>query len=317
MRASLLALSLSILGLGTIVPGHATIVLAAPDPAQELARLDKQLTDDVATLDALNDQVQKAQADLDRLNRLLLEDQQRQAQLAEQLSQLARAAYQRPPPNVIAIINSGHPDEALSQEALARLIASKQQQLLAEAERLRVQDQQARDQQVQRLAQITSARDQASQVAVQTLTLRNAASNAVLRARAQTVTNQAMATQAAAVQPVFTPLTGAGPISNHFPAGYCTWYVASRRDIPWFGNAFDWWQNAQPYGYAEGQVPQVGAIMVTRESIAYGHVAYVEAVNRDGSWTVSEMNFVGWNVKSGRTIKPGQLPLVGFIYGKA
>jgi surface antigen len=57
--------------------------------------------------------------------------------------------------------------------------------------------------------------------------------------------------------------------------------------------------------------------MVTRESIAYGHVAYVEAVNRDGSWTISEMNFVGWNVKSVRTIKPGQLPLVGFIYGKA
>jgi surface antigen len=313
VRNLLIALSLSILGLGTIVPGQAGVALAA-DPAQELARLDKQLTDDVAKLDALNDQVQKAQADLDRLNRLLLEDQQRQAQLAQLLSELARAAYQRPAPNVIAIINAGHPDQALSQEAQARLIASKQQELLAEAERLRAQDQQAHDQQAQRLTQITSARDQASQVAVQTLSLRNAASNAVLRARAQNVSNQAMATQAAAVQPVFG---GAGPISNHFPAGYCTWYVASRRDIPWFGNAIDWWQNAQPYGYTEGQVPQVGAIMVTRESVAYGHVAYVEAVNPDGSWTVSEMNFVGWNLKSVRTIKSGQLPLVGFIYGKA
>jgi hypothetical protein len=29
------------------------------------------------------------------------------------------------------------------------------------------------------------------------------------------------------------------------------------------------------------------------------------------------MNFVGWNLKSVRTIKSGQLPLVGFIYGKA
>jgi hypothetical protein len=29
------------------------------------------------------------------------------------------------------------------------------------------------------------------------------------------------------------------------------------------------------------------------------------------------MNFVGWNVKSLRSIRPGQVPLVGFIYGKA
>ena len=72
MRALLVALSLSILGLGAIAPGPARIALAAPDPAQELARLDKQLTDDVAKLDALNDQVQKSQADLDRLNRILL-----------------------------------------------------------------------------------------------------------------------------------------------------------------------------------------------------------------------------------------------------
>jgi hypothetical protein len=29
------------------------------------------------------------------------------------------------------------------------------------------------------------------------------------------------------------------------------------------------------------------------------------------------MNYAGWNVVSGRTIHPGQVPLVGFIYGKA
>jgi surface antigen len=56
--------------------------------------------------------------------------------------------------------------------------------------------------------------------------------------------------------------------------------------------------------------------MVTWESYL-GHVAYVEAVNADGSWRVSEMNFVGFGVISERTIKPGQLgsALVGFIYG--
>ena len=67
------------------------------------------------------------------------------------------------------------------------------------------------------------------------------------------------------------------------------------------------------YGFAEGNSPKVGAVMVTRES-GYGHVAYVEAVYGDGSWLVSEMNFVGWDRVSSRTIYPGQVPLVGFIY---
>ena len=53
--------------------------------------------------------------------------------------------------------------------------------------------------------------------------------------------------------------------------------------------------------------------MVTRES-GWGHVALVESVNGDGSWTVSEMNFVAWNVVDRRTIFPGQVPVVGFIY---
>jgi surface antigen len=102
-------------------------------------------------------------------------------------------------------------------------------------------------------------------------------------------------------------------VRNHFAFGYCTWYVATKRNVPWFGNAIDWWPNARSYGYAEGQMPVVGAIMVTRES-SWGHVAYVESVNGDGSWTVSEMNYRAWNVVSRRTLKPGQAPIVGFIY---
>ena len=105
---------------------------------------------------------------------------------------------------------------------------------------------------------------------------------------------------------------GSGP--NHFSFGYCTWYVANRRYVPWFGDAAQWWPNARAYGYAEGQTPAVGAIMVTQES-APGHVAYVESVN-GSSFTVSEMNFVGWNVVSSRTITPAShVPILGFIYG--
>ena len=98
-----------------------------------------------------------------------------------------------------------------------------------------------------------------------------------------------------------------------FPYGYCTWYVATRRHVYWSGNASDWWPNARAAGRPEGQTPEVGAIMVTWES-SYGHVAYVEQVNSDGSWVVSEMNFVAWGVVDHRTIRPGQVPLIGFIY---
>lgn len=108
----------------------------------------------------------------------------------------------------------------------------------------------------------------------------------------------------------------AGPYSNNtFPYGYCTWYVATRRHVYWSGNASDWWPNARAANppRPEGQKPEVGAIMVTWES-SYGHVAYVEQVNSDGSWVVSEMNFVAWGVVDHRTIRPGQVPLIGFIY---
>jgi surface antigen len=317
MRPRLAVLTAGVSCLLAVALGSAPVPAAAQDSAQQLARLNDQLAQDHARLDALNDQVQKAQAELDRVNRTLTEDQQSESQLQQQMLQLARAAYQRPSASVTAILDAGHPDLASSNAAQARLIAARQQQLLAEAKRLHEQDQQAHDQQAAKVAEITSARDQTSQVAARTLELRNAVGDSVLKARAQSLAQQAQATQAAAVQPVFSSSgTPDSNIPNHFPAGYCTWYVASRRSIPWYGNAIDWWDNARPYGYAEGSQPLVGAIMVTRESVAYGHVAYVEAVNRDGSWTVSEMNFTGWNVKSGRTLHPGQVPVVGFIYGK-
>ena len=89
--------------------------------------------------------------------------------------------------------------------------------------------------------------------------------------------------------------------------------MATRRYVPWFGDAGQWWPNALAMGYPEGSTPQVGAIMVTRES-AIGHVAYVESVNADGSFVVSEMNYVAWGVIDTRTIHPGQVPLIGFIY---
>jgi surface antigen len=103
-----------------------------------------------------------------------------------------------------------------------------------------------------------------------------------------------------------------------FPWGWCTWYVATRRPVPWRGNAIEWYGNARAMGFPVGSQPQAGAIMVTTESpIGLGHVAYVEQVYGDGSWLVSEMHYVAFGVTSQRVIRPGQMggSLIGFIYG--
>jgi surface antigen len=173
--------------------------------------------------------------------------------------------------------------------------------MLLQMRDLHRQDQQARDEAALNLAAIKVSRDEAKKIADEAV----AAHNAELAARAA----------ALAARPASQPWNwnGQGQWPNRFAYGYCTYYVASKRYIPWLGNAIDWWPNARAYGFAEGQLPRVGAVMVTRES-AYGHVAFVEAVYGDGSWLVSEMNFVGWNRVSSRTIRPGQVALVGFIY---
>ena len=106
----------------------------------------------------------------------------------------------------------------------------------------------------------------------------------------------------------------AGPYDPHFPFGQCTWYAATKVVIPWHGDAWTWYGNAQAAGWAVGSTPRQGALMVTWESRIFGHVSYVESINADGSWVVSEMNYVGWGVIDQRTVRPGQVPLIGFIY---
>jgi surface antigen len=121
------------------------------------------------------------------------------------------------------------------------------------------------------------------------------------------------------------PMAGGGKITyraseeDHFPWGWCTWYVAQRRDIPWHGDAKTWLASARQLGWPTGQTPQVGAVMVTMESVWYGHVAYVEKVFPDGSFQVSEMNYQAWGIVDLRVIKPSQIyskqvPVLGFIY---
>lgn len=107
-------------------------------------------------------------------------------------------------------------------------------------------------------------------------------------------------------------------LANGYPFGQCTYYVATRRHIPWLDNAGGWYRDAIAAGFRVGHTPAPGAIQVSYEGNSLGHVALVESVNRDGSYVVSEMNFRanggGWGRVDHRTIVPGTVYVVGFIY---
>lgn len=116
---------------------------------------------------------------------------------------------------------------------------------------------------------------------------------------------------------------GTSSCANRFSYGQCTWYVASRRCIPWSGNAKDWYYAAARMGYPEGHQPQVGAVVVFWPggdgASSVGHVAYVESVMGD-HFRLSEMNYAGngggWNRVSYRTLPNNSSGIQGFIYEK-
>lgn len=108
-------------------------------------------------------------------------------------------------------------------------------------------------------------------------------------------------------------LTGKPGTGHRFPYGYCTWYVAQKRYVPWSGNAGTWLYRAKSLGYKTGKTPRVGSIVVTTEDRYYGHVAFVEKVSGD-IITVSEMNYVGWAKTSRRTLSASSRVIKGFIY---
>lgn len=95
---------------------------------------------------------------------------------------------------------------------------------------------------------------------------------------------------------------------NAYAWGNCTWYVYNMRpDIGSFwGNASSWAISARAAGYRVDNVPIVGSIAQWNPYASghsgYGHVAYVEAVNSDGTITISEMNVRGLGITSRRTI---------------
>jgi len=106
---------------------------------------------------------------------------------------------------------------------------------------------------------------------------------------------------------------------NHtFPVGFCTYYVAKRMKITFGGNAKNWLANAKASGYVTGQEPAAhSAVVMTGPHGAmrrFGHVAYIESVNGDGTITLSEMNYDHFNRIDTRTISIHDSSIRGYIY---
>ena len=124
----------------------------------------------------------------------------------------------------------------------------------------------------------------------------------------------AIAPRPAPAEPVFTWVPSGG-FSDRFPFGQCTWWAAYNRRVTWNGNAGDWLSNAKEQGVPTTEVPSIGAIVVYRPGglySLYGHVAIVIAVD-PGSYTVSEMNAIGWGRVSTREIPWPDPHVQGFI----
>jgi surface antigen len=93
-----------------------------------------------------------------------------------------------------------------------------------------------------------------------------------------------------------------GSVNNWQNGGYgyrnCTDWVAWRVKtaggyVPsGLGNAKYWDDRASAYGFTVSSAPRVGAAAVSNYGY-YGHVMYVEAVNDNGTITVSDYNRAG------------------------
>lgn len=114
---------------------------------------------------------------------------------------------------------------------------------------------------------------------------------------------------------------------NSYAWGNCTQYVYNRItqlgkyiDLT-MGNGKDWGVTGQAKGYEVSRTPQAGTAVsfpagVLGADPVYGHVAFVEKVNQDGTIYISEMNVKGLNIVSTRTISASQTSLLSYITPK-
>ncbi|MBW3569206.1 LysM peptidoglycan-binding domain-containing protein [Candidatus Parcubacteria bacterium] len=108
--------------------------------------------------------------------------------------------------------------------------------------------------------------------------------------------------------------------ANAYDYGWCTWHAANRRaqtgnPIPSnLGNAISWLGGARAAGLPTGTAPRAGAVLYHLNIGGLGHVAYVESVNSNGSFLVSDMNYPYWGQVTYRTVPASETGNYRFIY---
>lgn len=138
--------------------------------------------------------------------------------------------------------------------------------------------------------------------------------------RPETIAAAQQRTAAPAARTGGSYYANAAAVGNRYDYGYCTWYAYNRRAElgrpvgSFWGNASTWAGFARASGYPVSNTPSIGAVMQDSYSAGgYGHVAVVESKGADGSITISEMNYAGWNVKSYRTLDAGAASRFNYI----
>lgn len=115
--------------------------------------------------------------------------------------------------------------------------------------------------------------------------------------------------------------------SSSYPQGQCTWYVDQRmKQFGQYihsnlGDAHHWNNRAAREGYQVSSTPKKHTAVVFEAGqlgadTQYGHVAFVEKVNADGSIIISESNVKGLGVISYRTIDADDASQLNYITGK-
>lgn len=110
-------------------------------------------------------------------------------------------------------------------------------------------------------------------------------------------------------------LEGQGYPGNGYELGNCTWYVYNRMHevgtpiYAYLGNANVWAESGRARGYEISTTPKPGSAAVFLTGVAgshptWGHVGFVEHVNADGTFLMSEMNFTGLYNLTWRTLSP-------------
>ncbi|MBV8301426.1 MAG: CHAP domain-containing protein [Candidatus Dormibacteraeota bacterium] len=268
-------------------------------------------------------------AQLQSLDGQMTADQATIAQDKADLGTIIRATYESAGNDQVlaAVLSSNDFTQAMDRLRNASQVSHQVSDLVA---KLSGQEQQIREDRVQiktDFAQASTLEQQLSSMSNQLLAVlmnRNFAFNTLdgparaIAAQIATIDEEI----AAAQMPSYA---GGGSCGDHFAYGQCTWYVASRRCVPWVGNADQWYYNAAAMGFKEGHVPAPGAIVVFWPggdgASGIGHVAYVEAVGPAngipaGYFLQSEMNFAGWDRVSYRTLPDNSPGIQGFIYGQ-